>query len=111
MNLPGESWKSCLSTILGVWCVVWIYASLHDEYLIRIHPDHFLVWHYQVPFTSNHTLLALVYASGASVTPGLLLGICLYVSGRLFDLPKKSVRSILIGTIYVVVATEALSLL
>jgi hypothetical protein len=111
MNIPGESRRTCLSTIFGVWCVILVYATIHDQYLIRIHPDHFLLWHYHISFTSDYTLLALIYAFGASVTPGLLLGVCLYVSGRLFDLPKKSVRYILTGTASVAITTEALSLL
>jgi hypothetical protein len=108
--LPGESLRSCLATILGVWLLVFLYAAVHDQFLIRIHPEHFTVWHYRIPFTENLTLLALLYAFGGSISPGLFLGVVLYVSGRLFDLPKKKVSWLLSGTVWVIVASEVFAI-
>lgn len=70
---------TCLSTILGVWLMVFLYAAIHDQFIMRIHHEHFTVWHYQIPFTRNLSLLALLYAFGGSISPGLSLGMVLYV--------------------------------
>ena len=105
--LPGESLGTCLRVIFGVWLLVFLYAALHDQILIRIHPEHFTVWHYEIPWTRNLTVLALLYAFGGSVSPGLALGSMLYVSGRLFALPKKSVFWILWRVGLVIVLAEA----
>jgi hypothetical protein len=105
-ELPGESLGSCLRVIFGVWFLVFVYAALHDQVLIRIHPEHFTVWHYQIPFTTDLTLLAILYAFGASISPGLALGVALFFAGRFFSPPKKSVGWLLRGTWLVFVLTE-----
>lgn len=86
-------------------------AAMHDQYLIRIHAEHFTVWHYRIPFTTNHTLLAILYALGASITPGLVLGTILFVAGRLFSPPKKSLRTIFAGVVLVALAVEICALM
>lgn len=108
--LHGESQASFYQVVLGVWFLVWVFAALHDQYLIRIHPEHFTVWHYRIGWTSDYTLLAIAYAFGASITPGLVLGVVLYVVGRLFDRPKVRVRTILVGVVIVAVAVEVCAL-
>lgn len=105
-ELPGESLGNCLRVILGVWFLVFVYAALHDQVLIRIHPEHFTVWHYQILFTTDLTLLAILYAFGASISPGLVLGVALFFAGRFFSPPKKSVGWLLRGTLVVFVLTE-----
>lgn len=105
--VPGESWADLCKVVFGVWFLVWVYAALHDLYLIRIYPEHFTVWHYKMPFLEDHTLLAIAYALGASVTPGLVLGVVLYAAGRLFDRPKLSPKSIVLSTIWVFFVVEA----
>lgn len=104
--LTGESLGTCLSTILGVWLMVFVYAAIHDQVIIRIHPEHFTVWHYEIPFTRDLSLLALLYALGGSISPGLFLGTVLYVTGRLFNLPKKSRSWIFVRVGLVIVLAE-----
>lgn len=108
--LPGETLGTCLTTILGVWLMVFLYAAIHDQFIMRIHHEHFTVWHYQIPFTRNLSLLAVLYAFGGSISPGLLLGAVLYVVGRLFDLPKKSRAWIFLHVGIVIVAAEMCSI-
>ncbi|WP_310820480.1 hypothetical protein [Stratiformator vulcanicus] len=55
---------------------------MHDLVLIRIEPRHFTEFHYDIPWTRDLNLLAVLYASGASVSPGLFFGLLLYYCGR-----------------------------
>src|SRR5215212_6813188 len=92
--VPGESWTSFLSVFLGTSFAVWLYAAVHNQYLIRIAPEHFTVWHYKIPFTQDYTLLGVLYAGRASISPGGILGALLYVAGRLFNRRKLSARQL-----------------
>lgn len=108
--VPGESWKSFLRVIFGTWLAVWFYAAIHNQYLIRIAPEHFTVWHYKMPFTQNHTLLGILYAGAASISPGGILGALLYVAGRLFDRPRLSPTRLIWSTAWVWLAVEICAL-
>jgi hypothetical protein len=105
-DVPGESWTSFFAVFLGTWLAVWFYAAVHNQYLIRIAPEHFTVWHYRIPFTRDHTLLGILYAGGASISPGGVLGALLYAAGRLFDRPRVPVRRLILGTAWVWLAVE-----
>lgn len=104
--VPGESWGSFLRVFLGTWMAVWFYAAVHNQYLIRIAPEHFTVWHYRIACTENYTLLGILYAGGASISPGGVLGALLYVAGRLFDRPRLSARRLVLSTAWVWLAVE-----
>jgi len=108
--VPGETWTSFLTVFLSSWLAVWLYAALHNQYLIRIAPEHFTVWHYRIPFTQNHTLLGVLYAGGASISPGGILGALLYVAGRLFNRPRLSARQLVLSTAWVWLAVETCAL-
>ncbi len=105
-EVPGESWKSFFTVFLGTWLAVWFYAAVHNQYLIRIAPEHFTVWHYRIPWTQNYTLLGILYAGGASVSPGGILGALLYVAGRLFDRPRVPAHLLILRTGWVWLAVE-----
>ncbi|HKP03921.1 MAG TPA: hypothetical protein VJU77_11255 [Chthoniobacterales bacterium] len=109
-DVDGESWKSFLTVFFGTWLAVWFYAAVHNQYLIRIAPEHFTVWHYRMPFTQDYTLLGILYAGGASVSPGGILGALLYVAGRLFDRPRVPVRKLILSTAWVWLAVEVCAL-
>jgi hypothetical protein len=106
----GETWTSFLSVLLGTWFAVWLYAALHNQYLIRIAPEHFTVWHSRISFTQDHTLLGIVWAFRASISPGGILGALLYLAGRLFDRPKLSARELVFSTAWVWLAVEICAL-
>jgi len=108
--VPGETWGSFFRVVIGVWLAVWFYAAMHNQYLIRIAPEHFTVWHYKMPFLTNHTLLGIAYAAAASVSPGVVLGTLLFVAGRLFDRPKLSPRQIILSTAWVWIGVEICAL-
>ena len=80
------------------WLAVWFYAAAHNQYLIRIAPEHFTVWHYKMPFTQDYTLLGILYAGGASISPGGILGALLYVAGRLFDRLRLPTHKLILST-------------
>jgi hypothetical protein len=105
-DVPDESWKSFLTVFLGTWLAVWFYAAAHNQYLIRIAPEHFTVWHYKMPFTQDYTLLGILHAGGASISPGGILGALLYVTGRLFDRPRVPARKLILSTAWVWLAVE-----
>lgn len=109
-TVAGESWASLFKVVIGVWLMVWLFAAVHNQYLIRIQPEHFTVWHYKMPLITNHTLLAIAYAGGASISPGLVLGTLLFVTGRLFNRPKISARRLVLSTVWVWIAVEICAL-
>lgn len=108
--VSGETWGTLFRIVAGAWLIVWVYAALHDQFLIRFAPEHFTVYHYHISLTQDLTLLAILYSLGASISPGLVFGIGLYLLGRLLARPKLSVRRILLGTLWIPVATESLAL-
>ncbi len=105
-TITGESWKSFSAVVFGVWLSVWLYAALHNQYLIRIAPEHFTEWHYKMPFFTSHTMLGVAYAFGASVSPGMLLGLILFMAGRLFGRKKLSPTRIIFSTAWVWLGVE-----
>lgn len=104
--VPGESWGTFFKTVLGTWMAVWLYAAIHNQYLIRIAPEHFTEWHYKMPFFTSYTMLGIAYAFAASSSPGIVLGMCLFVAGRLFDRPKLSIGSLILSTAWVWIGVE-----
>jgi len=59
-----------------------------------------------MPFFSSYTMLGVAYAFAASITPGVMLGIFLYVAGRLFGRAKLSPKQIIFSTAWVWAAVE-----
>ena len=81
----------------GIWAEVFLYCVLHDQYLIRIAPEHFTVYHGPLWGISDSdlTLLAFAWAFKASIGPGLLLGLAAVFVGRAGRLPKMPVGRML----------------
>ncbi|CAN5650922.1 hypothetical protein BH09VER1_BH09VER1_52740 [soil metagenome] len=111
-KVGGESWKDLVLVVFSVWLTIWILAALHDQYLIRIAPEHFTVWHPKIAETQNLTILAVLYAFWASLSPGIFLGLTLYLAARVFDRPKRSLRQIVlsVAVVWALVEICALSL-
>jgi hypothetical protein len=112
MNLvhPLDETRSVTYTIvLGVWAVVAVYAVLHDQYIVRIAPEHFTAYHRPLWGIEEPNRLAAAHAFLASFSPGLLLGIACAFAARVGSLPKLSIRFVLLGVVGVVAVTELLS--
>jgi len=105
-QVSDESWATFSKVVIGVWLAVWLYAALHNQYLIRIAPEHFTVWHYKMPFFTSYTMLGIAYAFAASISPGVMLGVFLYIAGRLFNRPKLTPKQIILSTVWVWIAVE-----
>jgi len=107
----GERRGSFYGVVLGVWLIIALYAILHDQYLVRIAPEHFTVYHLNELEISNPRLLAAYLALKASVSPGLFLGLAAWLAGRAGSRPKLAPRQIFCAVGLVVVVTELLALL
>ena len=104
-----DSRVSAYGIIFGVASMVVVYAILHDQYLVRIAPEHFTVYHAPLWSITNPFLLAGAYALLASLVPGLILGLACFVVGRLGFWPKVGTKRILIGVSAVIMATEVVA--
>ena len=101
-----------LSIIIVVWFVVTIYAMLHNQYIVRIAPEHFTIYHCGLEWlSSNDNILALGYAFLAAISPGLFFGFFLGISCRFGGLPKVSIKSAVLITIMVIVIAEIVSII
>lgn len=104
-----ETRRIAYSTIVGVWMIVAIYAVLHDQYLVRISPEHFTEYHPQIWGIQDPHLLAAALAFNASFGPGLLLGVACLFAARAGSFPKPPIQSVLLGVVAVIAATELVS--
>lgn len=66
------------------------WASLHDLYLIGIEPRHFTAYHRPLLPLSDHRLLALQYATVATLGPGMVFGALAFVACRLGSRTPRS---------------------
>ncbi len=59
-----------------------------------------------MPFFTDYTMLGIAYAFAASISPGVMLGVFLYIAGRLFARPKLLPKQIIFSTFWVWLAVE-----
>lgn len=109
LRLLSEKRSITYLMLLGVWGIVALYAILHDQYIVRIAPEHFTVYHEPLLGIEDPIRLAAVYAFWASFSPGLLLGMACVVVARGGAEPRIPVRFVLKGVLVVVVLTEVVS--
>lgn len=106
MRLLAERRSVSYAVVFGVWAEVFLYCLVHDQYLIRLAPEHFTVYHPPLWGIGNLTLLALAWAFRASVGPGLILGLAALVAGRGGRRRRVPVKRILLGVIPGIAVTE-----
>jgi hypothetical protein len=109
-RLTTESRSRCYGFIVAVWLPVAIYAILHDQYIVRIAPEHFTVYHPPIGSIRNPAALAFLHALGASLGPGLCLGVALFFASRCGRWPRLGLRYVLVGTLVVIGVTELAAL-
>jgi hypothetical protein len=96
--------------VFGIWGEVFLYCLLHDQYLIRISPEHFTEYHPPLWGIANLTLLAAAWAFRASVGPGLGLGLAALFLGRAGPRPKVAPATMLKIVPCLILLTEAAGL-
>ena len=106
IRLLDEKRGVTYAIVLGIWAQVFLYCVLHDQYLIRIAPEHFTVWHPPLWGIDDLTLLALAWGFRASVGPGLVLGLAALFLGRAGSRPKVEPGMMLKVLPLGIVATE-----
>ena len=97
--------------VFGIWAEVFLYCVLHDQYLIRIAPEHFTGWHPPLWGIEDLTLLALAWAFRASIGPGLILGLAALFLGRAGPRPKVAPGTMLKIVPWGILVTELTGLL
>ena len=97
--------------VFGIWAEVFLYCVLHDQYLIRIAPEHFTEWHPPLWGIEDLSLLALAWGFRASVGPGLILGLVALFLGRAGSRPKVAPGTMLKIVPLGILVTEAAGLM
>ena len=109
VRLTDEPRSVTYSILAGVWAIVALYAIAHDQYIVRIAPEHFTIYHEPLWGIANPKWLAAAYALRASIGPGFVLGFACVIVGRNGSRPKVSKWALFAGTAAVVAATEIVS--
>lgn len=111
IRLLDEQRGVTYAIVFGIWAEVFLYCVLHDQYLIRIAPEHFTEWHPPLWGIENLTLLAFAWAFRASIGPGLILGLAALLLGRAGRWPKVAPGTMLKAVPWGILATETAGLL
>ncbi|HEY8932768.1 MAG TPA: hypothetical protein VIM44_05590 [Rariglobus sp.] len=81
--IPEAERSSCAAFVIAFALTIMAWASLHDLYLISVAPRHFTAYHRPLLPLSDHRLLALQYATVATLGPGMVFGALAFVASRL----------------------------
>jgi hypothetical protein len=76
--------------VFGVSSVIVLWALIHDLVLVQIAPEHFTEYHEPLDHIQSPIVIATLYALGASIGPGMLMGIAAAGLGRRG--PRKKTR-------------------
>ena len=84
MRLPiAENERAPLTRFALVFCgMIVTWACLHDLYLIGVEPRHFTEYHRPLLPIKHHGLIALQYATVATLGPGLVFGFLAWLACR-----------------------------
>ena len=106
MPLLAERRAVSYAIVFGIWAEVFVYCLLHDQYLVRLAPEHFTVYHPPLWGITDESLLAAAWAFRASIGPGLGLGLAALFVGRAGRRPRVPVASMLKGVAAGLAVTE-----
>ena len=96
---------------MTVAAVIVAWGALHNQYLIRIEPRHFTVFHPTWLALDNLTLLGIQYAFLATVGPAGLYGILTYFAAWAGPRPKITLHQVLWQTVAMIGVIEFACLL
>ncbi|MBI5247396.1 MAG: hypothetical protein HY923_09455 [Elusimicrobia bacterium] len=109
-KFKGESRKSAYTLAAGIWAIVTVYAILHDQYIVRLAPEHFTVYHDPMWGLRRPRAIALAYAFRGLWYPGILLGMACTLAARADSMPRLRPRFVLKGVVGVTLLTEFISI-
>ncbi len=104
--LLNETRPVTYTIVFGTWAEVLLYCLLHDQYMVRIAPTHFTLYHDPLWGIENPYLLAAGWAFRASVGPGLVLGLAALFLGRAGSRPKIAPATMLKTVPWLILVTE-----
>lgn len=104
--LLNETRPITYAIVFGIWAEVFLYCLLHDQYMVRISPRHFTVYHDPLWGIENPYLLAAGWAFRASIGPGLVLGLAALFLGRAGSRPKIAPATMLKVVPWLILVTE-----
>ncbi len=108
-KFEGESRASAYSLAAGIWAIVTVYAILHDQYIVRLAPEHFTMYHDAMWGLRRPQALALGYALRGLWYPGVLLGMACTLAARADSMPRLSRRFVLKCVLGLIILTESVS--
>ncbi len=113
MRLPvAENERATLARFALVFCgMVVTWACLHGLYLIGVEPRHFTEYHRPLLPIEHHGLLALQYATVATLGPGLVFGFLAWLACRAGKRRVVSLSRAALGFALVMAAVETTLLL
>lgn len=80
--------RALAAFMIGYALTIVAWAWAHDCYLIGVEPRHFTEYHRPLLPLANHGLLALQYATVATLGPGLVFGALTFAVSRLGSWPR-----------------------
>lgn len=75
--------RTCAAFVITFALTIIVWACAHDLYLIGVEPRHFTEYHRPLLPISDHRLLALQYATVATLGPGMVFGALAFAASRL----------------------------
>jgi hypothetical protein len=109
-GLPPTERDQLARFALAFAAIIVGWAIAHDLYLIHVEPRHFTEYHRPLLPISDLRLLALQYATVATLGPGLLFGALAYAACRAGRGARLRLRPVALGFAGVIAAGEALIL-
>ncbi|WFB36899.1 hypothetical protein P3T73_03870 [Kiritimatiellota bacterium B12222] len=110
-EIQDETRWDFYGTILGTWGMVMLFAVVHDQYVVGLSPRHFTDYHTNPLGIENVRVLAAFWGVLSSVSPGMTLGVVLYLFGRWGARKKMATRRLLMGVLYLICFTEICALI
>lgn len=94
MNLPlsPAERRTCAAFVITCALTIITWAFVHDLYLIHVEPRHFTDYHRPLLPLSDLRLLALQYATVATLGPGMVFGALAFSSSRLGSRSPHTLR-------------------
>src|SRR5438270_7645485 len=109
-KFEGESRKSAYGLAAGIWAIVTVYAIIHDQYIVRLAPQHFTEYHDPMWGIRYPKVLATAYAFRGLWYPGILLGMACTLAARADSMPRLSRRFVLKCVVGLALLIEAVSI-